>query len=102
LDWTFQQLRQGIPPDLRFIGLSDINVRNPSTIVEHGFPMVRVVRIEDNYWTVSKKSVPGSNPSATAGIEMELWPKRRALYHATEWLEWLGCEDAMIRDPSAF
>jgi len=65
--------------------------------------MVRVVRVEDNYWTVSKKSASGSNnPSATAVVEMEQWPKRRALYHATEWLEWLGCEDAMIRDPSAF
>jgi len=97
------QLRQGIPPYLRFIGLSDINLRNPSAIVEHGFPMVRVVRVEDNYWTVSKKTASGSNnPSAMSVVEMEQWPKRRAMYHATEWLEWLGCEDAMIRDPSAF
>jgi len=65
--------------------------------------MVRVVHVGNNYWTVSKKRPATSNdPSATAGIEMEQWPKRRALYHATEWLEWLGCEDAMMRDPSAF
>ncbi|KAF8956753.1 hypothetical protein BDZ97DRAFT_1670956 [Flammula alnicola] len=97
------QLRQGIPPSLRFIGLSEINVRNASAVVDHGFPMVRVVRIGNNYWTVSKNQGDAASAVVTAqGTEMEQWPKRRALYHATEWLEWLGCEDAMIRDPSAF
>lgn len=61
--------------------------------------MVRVVRVGSNYWTVIKKSGDGK---LLDGIELEQWPKRRALYHATEWLEWLGCEDAMIKDPSAF
>jgi len=33
---------------------------------------------------------------ASSSTELEAWPKRRALYHASEWLEWLGCEDAAI------
>ncbi|KAF8188708.1 hypothetical protein BJ912DRAFT_1031893 [Pholiota molesta] len=78
------QLRPGIPPTLRFVGLTDVNVRNAAAVVEAGFPMVRVVRIGNSYWT------------------LEQWPRRRAMYHAREWLEWLGCEDAMLRDPSAF
>ncbi|KAF8873172.1 hypothetical protein CPB84DRAFT_1818005 [Gymnopilus junonius] len=93
------QLRHGIPTSLRFIGLSDINLRSVSAIVEHGFPMVRVVRVGNNYWTITRK--PGDE-KLLDGIELEQWPKRRALYHAPEWLEWLGCEDAMIRDPSTF
>ncbi|CAA7262338.1 unnamed protein product [Cyclocybe aegerita] len=194
-----KQLRHGIPPTLRFIGLSEINVRSASAVFEHGFPMVRVVRIGNNYWTAARKPDPASaclssslsaslslssttsssstplpssragaegrhsNPSSSTSspnmgiaghshahnhgghgghavhaghthsgahthagpsahgigvggmgglgggvgvggqvIEMEQWPKRRALYHTTEWLEWLGCEDAMVRDPSAF
>ncbi|KAF9475599.1 hypothetical protein BDN70DRAFT_813850 [Pholiota conissans] len=88
------QLRHGIPPTLRFVGITDINVRNPVAVVEHGFPMVRVVRIGNSYWTWERHG--------NGGMELEQWPRRRAMYHALEWLEWLGCEDAMIRDPSAF
>lgn len=35
-------------------------------------------------------------------LEMEMWPRRRVVYHVAEWLEWLGCEDALVRDHSAF
>ncbi|KJA14997.1 hypothetical protein HYPSUDRAFT_59046 [Hypholoma sublateritium FD-334 SS-4] len=231
------QLRHGVPPDLRFIGLSELPVRAPALVVEHGFPMVRVLRIGGDYWTVHRgsrssssstllsssssssilssahahahphphphttapphrplalapairmaaghphshahtngggisstgasvaahtsssssptsvmgagrvRTSPGSNTTSIAAgggggglersgvggssererererereweggggggmggaggaFELEQWPRRRALYHATEWLEWLGCEDAMIRDASAF
>jgi hypothetical protein len=26
---------------------------------------------------------------------LDLWPRNRMRYHAQEWLEWLGCEDAI-------
>jgi len=39
---------------------------------------------------------------AGGGFELDPWPRRRAIYHAREWLEWLGCEDAMVRDASSF
>ncbi|RXW22553.1 hypothetical protein EST38_g3328 [Candolleomyces aberdarensis] len=45
-------LRQGMPPNLRFIGFTELNVRHASLIVEQGFPTVRVVRVGQNYWTV--------------------------------------------------
>lgn len=35
-------------------------------------------------------------------LEMEMWPRRRVVYHVAEWLEWLGCEDALVRDHGAF
>lgn len=46
---------------------------------------------------------PSSGPSGPGTMtELELWPRRRVLYHAAEWLEWLGCEDALVRDTSAY
>ncbi|PPR01862.1 hypothetical protein CVT24_001343 [Panaeolus cyanescens] len=88
------QLRHGIPQTLRFVSLPDFNTRHVNIILEHGFPMVRVLRVGGIYWTVSRKRTP----AGTIAAEGEQWPKRRAIYHAKEWLEWLGCEDAMVRD----
>ncbi|KAF9497075.1 hypothetical protein BDN71DRAFT_1545874 [Pleurotus eryngii] len=90
------QLRIGVPPSLRYIGLSDLTIRSPiSAIVEQGFPMVRLIRVGSNYWTVVR------NVDDTV-VELEQWPRRRVLYHVSEWLEWLGCEDARWRDHSEF
>lgn len=46
-------------------------------------------------------------PGASGGhggavLDLEPWPRRTVLYHVAEWLEWLGCEDALVRDQSAF
>ncbi|TFK38702.1 hypothetical protein BDQ12DRAFT_712664 [Crucibulum laeve] len=95
------QLRPGIPQGLRYVGVSELPPRNAAGIIEHGFPMVRVLRMGSMYWTVAKKeglTVGGSNTNN----EVEPWPKRRVLYHTAEWLEWLGCEDAPVSDPSSF
>ncbi|KAJ8516510.1 hypothetical protein ONZ45_g6185 [Pleurotus djamor] len=90
------QLRIGIPPSLRYIGLTDCPIHSTiSAIVEQGFPMVRLIRVGANYWTVVR------NVDDTV-VELEKWPRRRVLYHASEWLEWLGCEDARWRDNSEF
>ncbi len=89
-----------MPPSLQFIGFSDINLRDPSALVEHGFPMVHVVRLANNYWTIVQKQSISS--SICASFEMEQWPKRRVQYHTVEWLEWLGCEGGALWDPSAF
>lgn len=29
-------------------------------------------------------------------LELEPWPMRRVVYHAAEWLQWLGCEEAAV------
>lgn len=57
--------------------------------------MVRLIRVGSNYWTVVR------NADDTV-VELEQWPRRRVLYHVSEWLEWLGCEDARWRDHSEF
>ncbi|KAF8623132.1 hypothetical protein AX15_006486 [Amanita polypyramis BW_CC] len=92
------QLHPGIPPNLRYIGLTHIPVRNVALIVEHSFPMVRVVRVGNNYWTVQTRAKGDHSHSPSGGgtlhegvlLEMEQWPRRRVAYYATEWLEWLG------------
>ncbi|RDB17545.1 hypothetical protein Hypma_001187 [Hypsizygus marmoreus] len=90
------QLRNGIPPSLRYIGLSDLlPLRNVSAVVTHGFPMVRVVRVGNGYYNVQRED------DGTIR-ELEPWPKRTVMYHSAEWLEWLGCEDAHSREQSEF
>lgn len=56
-------LRHGVPPNLKFIGLSDLNIRHAAEIVDRGFPMVRVVRIGQNYWTVHRRKMAPYNSS---------------------------------------
>ena len=73
-------------------------------IVEHGFPMVRVVRVGNNYWTVEGRARglgdldgPGHSQEGVF-FQVEPWPMRRVAYHVVEWLEWLGCDCAVLID----
>lgn len=83
-----QQLRTGMPPLLRYIGITNMSIRSVLSVVEHGFPNARVVRIDGSVWTVTRSGEDGS-------LEVERWPYRRAKYHAAEWLESLECGDAI-------
>jgi len=89
------QIRMGVPPNLRFIGLSDFPIRAVSTIIDQGFAMVRVVRVGNNYWTMIRNADSGV-------IEIDQWPKRRVLYHKAEWLEWLDCQEGQWQDHTDF
>lgn len=82
---------------LRLIGFHDFPIRSisVSVIIEQGFPMVRVLRVGPNYWTVYRKQ-NGSPP------ELDPWPKRRVMYQLGEWLEWLGCAEGEIPDRREF
>ncbi|KAH0833814.1 hypothetical protein J3R83DRAFT_10974 [Lanmaoa asiatica] len=84
------QLRTGMPPLLRYIGITSVPIRSVLSLVEHGFPNVRVVRIDGSVWTVTRSEEDGL-------LEVEQWPYRRAKYHAAEWLESLECADAIWR-----
>ncbi|PSR77451.1 hypothetical protein PHLCEN_2v7882 [Hermanssonia centrifuga] len=88
-----QQLRPGLPPGLKFIGLSQFHVDDVVAVIQHGFPMVRLARVDDAYYTVK---------NTENGVQLEEWPKSRTQYNVTEWLEWFGCENADWRDPSEF
>ncbi|KAG5638689.1 hypothetical protein H0H81_010914 [Sphagnurus paluster] len=91
-----EQLRMGIPPTLRYVGLPDLlPLRNVSVIVGHGFPMVRVIRVGNSYYSLLR----GEDGTLR---ELEPCPKRTVSYHCVEWLEWRGCEDACAWDPSEF
>ncbi|KAI0341137.1 hypothetical protein BDW22DRAFT_1359361 [Trametopsis cervina] len=77
------QLRDGLPPNLRFIGLSFL-VGSVVEVITHVFPMVRVARVRDKFYTV--------HSTVAHGVEVEEWPQSRAVHHAGEWLERFGCE----------
>ncbi|KAJ7211270.1 hypothetical protein GGX14DRAFT_534642 [Mycena pura] len=81
------QLRAGIPPLLRYVGLPDFSARSVGAVVDHGFPMVRVVHIGDAYWHVVR-GADGTVAEVYASAQKSAGAK-------LEWLEWLGCEDAI-------
>ncbi len=89
-----QQLRPGLPPGLKFIGLSQFHIDDVAAVIQHGFPMVRLARIDDAYYTVKH--------TADGMVSVEEWPKGRTQYSSTEWLEWFECEHAEWRDPTEF
>lgn len=78
-----------MPPQLRYIAITNKAVRSVLSVVEHGFPDVRVVRIDGSVWTVARSGEDGS-------VEVEEWPSRRVRC-VTEWLESLECSDAIWR-----
>ena len=82
-----------MPPQLRYIGLSHFHVEDAQAVIEQGFPMVSVARIDDDYYTVSKKN---------GIVILEEWPKGRTQYNARDWLECYGCNEAEWRDPTQF
>lgn len=61
-------------------------------MIEHGFPNVRVARIDEDYYTVTR---------INDQVQLEPWEARS---HATirQWLASYGCEDAEWRDASEF
>ncbi|OJA16456.1 hypothetical protein AZE42_04670 [Rhizopogon vesiculosus] len=81
------QFRPGVPPFLEFIGMMNFPVRSVMNMIEHGFPNVRVMRIDEIVWSVIRLD--------DGSMEIEQWPYRRVKYHADEWLESLGCQDAV-------
>jgi len=63
-----------------------------TSFVQHGLPpSVRILNVNYRYYTIRRD--PEGRLEA-----MEEWPERRASLHAKEWLEVLGCEDALWDD----
>ncbi len=89
-----QQLRAGLPPHLKVIGIAQSQVDDITSVIEHGFPTVELARVDDDYYTVIRTA---NNP-----VRVEEWPKGRTQYNAAEWLESFECEDAVWRDPAEF
>ncbi|KAI0820145.1 hypothetical protein BC628DRAFT_932767 [Trametes gibbosa] len=87
------QLRAGLPSPLKYIGLSQFHIEDAAAVIEQGFPMVRIARFDDDYFTVAR---------VNGKIKLEEWPKGRTQYNAREWLECYGCEEAEWRDPTQF
>ncbi|TFL06944.1 hypothetical protein BDV98DRAFT_538246 [Pterulicium gracile] len=81
------QFRSGTPPTLRYISFDEFPL-NAVHVIEHGFPMVQLLRIGWNCWSVCRRE-----DGCIVGLEP--WQRSRVRYHAQEWLEWLGCEDAI-------
>ena len=82
-----------MPPQLRYIGLTSFHVEDAAHVIEQGFPMVRVARIDDDYYAVERQG---------GRLLLEEWPKGRTAYNARDWLACAGCADAEWRDPTQF
>ena len=90
-------LGAGLPQHLRYIALLDTETSDPAGLVENVLPAsVRLVHFGPKQYTVKRKN--GHVES------LEEWPERRMELHAEEWLEALGCEDALWDDfaPGAY
>ncbi|GBE86830.1 hypothetical protein BKA93DRAFT_788175 [Sparassis latifolia] len=87
------QLRPGLPPSLHFIGLTHFSAEDVTAVIETGFPMVRVARVGDNYYTVSRLD---------GKFELDEWPASRSPCKVNEWLDYYGCKDAEWRSPAEF
>lgn len=102
-------MRPGLPTNLKYIALLGTEVvRSEVAFVETCLPAsVRLVNIDDRFYTVKRRR-SGSGREGGNGKEdrdreghvegLEEWPERRVRLHAEEWLEALGCEDAMWDD----
>ncbi|KAG6330063.1 hypothetical protein ID866_9027 [Astraeus odoratus] len=94
-----KQIHTGVPRSLRYIGMMNIPVRSVLSLVEHGFSQVRVVAVEHNMWSVVRTTTTGEEGKGEGEGEraptVEQWPYRRVRYHAEEWLESVGCGDAV-------
>ncbi|EPS99979.1 hypothetical protein FOMPIDRAFT_1123433 [Fomitopsis schrenkii] len=88
------QMRPGLPPNLRFVGLAQFNVADAAAVVEAGFPTVRVARIDEDYYTVERFE--------DGAVRLQAWPEVRGHWNVREWLQSYGCEDAEWRHPSEF
>lgn len=62
-------------------------IRSVTSVVEHGFPQVRVVKIGGNLWSVARTD--------EGSFHVDQWPYRRVRYQAQEWLESMECSDAI-------
>lgn len=87
-------MRAGLPPTLRYIGLLQFNIgsRDVDAVVAHGFPTVRVARVDEEYYAVERTD---------GQTRLEAW-EVRARYNVRRWLSAYGCEDAEWRDASEF
>ena len=90
-------MRPGLPP-IKYVALLGTEVRNETHFVEQNLPpSVRLVNIDDRFLTVRRRE-----DGHVDGLEE--WPERRVRLHAEEWLEALGCDDALWDDfaPGAY
>ncbi|KAL4071471.1 hypothetical protein V8B97DRAFT_387911 [Scleroderma yunnanense] len=83
-----KQIRPGVPPLLKYVGLMlSVPIRSAVSVIEHGFPQVRVLKIGGNMWSVTR--------TEEGLFHVEQWPYRRVLYHTPDWLESMQCGDAV-------
>lgn len=90
-DQFLKTLGPGLPQQLRYIALLDTESSDPLGLVEGALPSsVRLVHFGNKQYSVRRKG------GHLEGLEE--WPERRMELHAEEWLESLGCEDALWDD----
>lgn len=91
-DCEIQSMRPGLPSDLRFFGARGAEVDDVACYIDRSVPpSVRLLNINGRLFGVERR--------ADGHLErLDEWPERRTMYHAGEWLEALGCKDALWDD----
>ncbi|KAG2076306.1 hypothetical protein BDR04DRAFT_1149337 [Suillus decipiens] len=81
------QLCLGVPPLLKFLGMTKFPIRSVTDIIGRSFSNLRLVRIDESVWSVIR--------SDDGSLDIEQWPYRRIKYYTAAWLESLECEEAI-------
>lgn len=91
------QFRPGVPQSLKVVGLRGYPPGESfSAIVELGFPMVDLLWMNSNYYTVIEK--PGS-PNSSGLVELEEWSSKSAKCNRNEMLSNIGVANSAWKDP---
>ncbi|EJD04668.1 uncharacterized protein FOMMEDRAFT_132624 [Fomitiporia mediterranea MF3/22] len=99
-------MRPGLPPNLRYLALLGTEVRDEAHFVDTVLPRsLRLVNISDRFYTIRRRKPNKNDKASKDNIDgygklegLDEWPERRVQLHAEEWLESLGCEDALWDD----
>jgi hypothetical protein len=86
ITYSMQSLESGLPATLHFVHLVG-QVRGRISL--RRFPELRLFGVNHDFFTV-KRGVKDAT--------IERWPTSGIRYYAADWLEWLGCEDAITAD----
>ena len=96
--YNIQHFRPGVPPSLKVVGLSTYPPGESfDTIIELGFPMVDLLKMNFNYYTVVRK--PDTVPNTSCPVELEEWSGKSIRCNRTEILTSMGVVNSMWKDP---
>lgn len=81
-----KQFSTGLPTSLKSFSVNLPRSSDVDDLVRSALPRLRLLGLNQQCYTVLRDE-------GTDDIELDEWPKRRALFYARDWLELLDCEE---------